>query len=71
MNDMQSFYREFSPQKYEVYKIRLGWAKKVLDCPVNNMESASERHSENNNDKQPDSPKGGEMELEAPNIRAR
>ena len=35
-----------------------------MDCPANNTESASETHSENNNDKQPDSPKGGEMELE-------
>ena len=43
-------------------KIRLG--KKVLDSPTNNTESASETHSENNNDKQPDSPEGGEMELE-------
>ena len=43
-------------------KIRL--SKNVLDCPANNTESVSERHSENNNDKQPDSPKGGEMELE-------
>ena len=42
--------------------IRFG--KKVLDCPANNTESPSETHSENNNDKQPDSPKGGEMELE-------
>ena len=43
-------------------KIRLG--KKALDCPANNTESASETHSENNNDQQPDYPEGGEMELE-------
>ena len=36
----------------------------VRDCPANNTARPFQTHSENNNDKQPDSAKGGEMQLE-------